>query len=128
MEIQCPKCNFKGEALVEDVVIDGDVTFGKCPKCKLLFRQEQGKPAQSMLNNLQSTHRMTKACPFCGEEILLEAIKCKHCNSMLEEKSQSTVHRISSPKVNQSTSTLKVAGNKNMRTIAIVIPISRTAI
>src|SRR5262245_51713186 len=25
----------------------------------------------------------TKACPFCGEEILVAAVKCKHCGSML---------------------------------------------
>lgn len=26
-----------------------------------------------------------KNCPFCGEEILSSAIKCKHCHSMLNE-------------------------------------------
>jgi len=27
------------------------------------------------------TTRETRACPFCAEEILLAAIKCKHCGS-----------------------------------------------
>ena len=28
----------------------------------------------------------TKRCPYCGEEININAIKCKHCGEWLEEK------------------------------------------
>jgi hypothetical protein len=31
--------------------------------------------------------RQTRSCPFCGEEILAVAIKCKHCGSALSEGS-----------------------------------------
>jgi phage shock protein C len=29
-----------------------------------------------------------KRCPFCAEEIRIEAIKCKHCGSLLGERDQ----------------------------------------
>ena len=32
-----------------------------------------------------------KKCPYCGEEVKLEAIKCKHCRSMLSEEDNALV-------------------------------------
>jgi hypothetical protein len=32
-----------------------------------------------------SVEKITKACPFCGEQILEVAVKCKHCQSALTE-------------------------------------------
>lgn len=39
----------------------------------------QGTSAQAIV------HRPTKNCPFCAEEILEQAIKCKHCGEMLNQ-------------------------------------------
>ncbi len=30
----------------------------------------------------------TKTCPYCGEEININAIKCKHCGEFIEEKKE----------------------------------------
>lgn len=35
-------------------------------------------------------NKKTKACPFCWEEILEVAKKCKHCGEFLEEKKEDT--------------------------------------
>ena len=37
----------------------------------------------------------TKICPYCGEEILAGAKKCKHCGEWLEARSQLVPHRCS---------------------------------
>ena len=31
----------------------------------------------------QMEHRETKKCPFCAEDVLVQALKCKHCGSTL---------------------------------------------
>lgn len=37
--------------------------------------------------------RETRACPYCAEEILVAARKCKHCGEFLDEKPAKTLDR-----------------------------------
>jgi len=39
----------------------------------------------STINDIKQMEK-TKRCPYCGEEILESAIKCKHCGEWLEKK------------------------------------------
>jgi DNA-directed RNA polymerase subunit RPC12/RpoP len=67
-----------------------------CPKCegwitvpeldpKPLFESSPMR-TRTLATGVQSEAN-TKKCPFCAETILVEAIKCKHCGSMLKEHS-----------------------------------------
>lgn len=44
---------------------------------KLAPKKEEEEPAPT-----------TKVCPFCKSEIAIEAVRCPHCTSLLEEKEE----------------------------------------
>ncbi|MFH1800237.1 MAG: zinc ribbon domain-containing protein [Candidatus Omnitrophota bacterium] len=62
----CPKCNAKNNPLLN-----------VCWKCKTSFYVSDLKQKEVVSDGM-------KKCKFCAEEVLAEAIKCKHCGSMLE--------------------------------------------
>jgi hypothetical protein len=66
-------------------------TMHPCPKCAALVKDDatdcrwcqapQDSPPEARA--AAQTARDTKRCPFCAEEILFRAVKCKHCQSDL---------------------------------------------
>jgi len=79
----CKKC---GQHLEIDESGAGQIV--DCPKCNqsltVPLASSQAPPAKNK-------------CPFCAEDILVTAVKCTHCGSMLDGSSQVTCVKGVSP-------------------------------
>lgn len=72
----CPCC---GQSLEASGAMLGKTA--DCPSCN----QSITIPAsQQPASPLPVIPKETKQCPFCAEEILVRAIKCKHCGEFLD--------------------------------------------
>lgn len=80
-KFNCPHCNQSLEA-PEDML--GETL--DCPSCGgqiALPAPERPAPAPP-----SPPARQTRACPFCGEQILKTAVKCKHCGEFLDGRAR----------------------------------------
>lgn len=75
-DVRCPQCGSVLEA--EDDMIGMRLN---CPSCSTEF--SIAKPAKQM-----------RECPYCGEEILAKAKKCKHCGEFLDKSLKPTTPQL----------------------------------
>ena len=72
---QCPKCGHKRD-------LNDGLPVTECPKCGIIYEKALKKTEQK------------KKCPFCGEEILAVAIKCKHCQSLFSQDDSTSTNNL----------------------------------
>lgn len=84
-------------APVEEAIVKEELTPQEAPAAK----------EESATKDLVAKESQTKNCPYCGEEILIVAKKCKHCGEWLEKPT-------STAKKNDSTPSPKAKNDKGV--------------
>ena len=82
LKLKCPHCQQPLEAPEEMLGQQID-----CPSCSQTIQLPKPSPNQPA-SPIEPPQKQTRDCPFCGEEILLSAIKCKHCGEFLDGRNR----------------------------------------
>jgi len=80
-KFNCPQCQQPLEA--PEIMIGTRIN---CPSCQtsITVPDSRFEISTPISQSSSASQKQTKACPFCSEEILLSAIKCKHCGEFLD--------------------------------------------
>ena len=83
--VPCPKCGAPIEVSRSESVSEADLTglFQATGDSQAQSPGSQVSPPPLPSEPPNQSHSQTKTCPFCAEVISAQAIKCKHCGSML---------------------------------------------
>jgi len=111
--VQCPRCN-------DPVSVEGEPGQYnvECPCCRHSFditlKKEQAE-----------SPKRTKTCPFCGEDILDSAIKCKHCGEFLDGriKPSSSLQQSDKPQRVLTSDDNFLTRNRGIGDILIFVPL-----
>src|SRR5205085_3609879 len=100
--IGCPTCSAK----LKLPELNSAMTF-QCPKCGSLivgapevpaydaFQEPAPPPVEQPAPTNVMPYGSTVPCPYCGEQILPEARKCKHCGERLDSNREERPRRSS---------------------------------
>jgi phage FluMu protein Com len=77
MRVECASCGKTGR-----VSKKLDLQHIKCPVCKTMGSLKVPTPPTDVVEAVDCNQTL-RECPYCGEDIKLNAIKCKHCKEML---------------------------------------------
>ena len=83
----CPHCNQPLE--VPEEMLGAQID---CPSCNGVINLPYPVTTQPLANPYQN-QSTTQPCPYCGEQILLAAIKCKHCGEFLDDRGRQATHQ-----------------------------------
>ena len=99
LKLNCPHCAQSLEAPAE---LLGQTV--PCPSCQrpIELKKSVPPPAVPVEAPPATPAQATKNCPFCGEQILAVAKKCKHCGEFLDEKNAPVTRTAQPPKIELS--------------------------
>lgn len=92
LRVSCSKCG--SEYMISNRNLGRKFT---CTECGNEFFANLSKPEVHEIPEHNMRNEITKDCPYCGEEVLERAIKCKHCGEFLNQSSNAIVSRSSTP-------------------------------
>lgn len=92
----------------------------ECPKCNKCFDDTWkiclhcGVKLNSMQPNMEKESNPMKKCPFCAEDILENAKKCKHCNEWLDNTGKDTNRKLINDPTNAARAVAKGIKEKEL--------------
>jgi DNA-directed RNA polymerase subunit M/transcription elongation factor TFIIS len=81
IEFHCPEC-------LNHLTVDskGAGRAVNCPECSKEIRIPQSNPPEVTIRTSQKAESPGhRNCPFCGEQVLKVAKKCKHCGEFFDQ-------------------------------------------